>query len=164
MVLSEKPINSAALERCLTKAWGLRKPALFRHFEGNGITVQLSSQGDWNHVMDNGPEKYEYYGVVLKETEGGVRPSEMIFPSMPIWAQFIDLPPNLMNKKYGELFGGWLGKVLKVDADEDEAAWGDVLRAKVEILIEQPLVRYIFPKQKVEDAVGVWWGLVRCQI
>lgn len=89
----------------MIKAWGLHKPASFRHLGNNKFTLQLASEGDWNHVMNNGPWQFDFHAVVLKEMQGNVRPSEMRFTSLPVWDQFLDLPPGMMTKKYGEILG-----------------------------------------------------------
>jgi hypothetical protein len=48
----------------------------------------------------------------------------MVFYSMEIWVQVLDLPRDFVNKVYGELIGGWIGKYISVDVDEDRMAWG----------------------------------------
>jgi hypothetical protein len=62
--------------------------------------------------------------VLVKDFDGAVRPSEMVFYSMEIWVQVLDLPRDFVNKVYGELIGGWIGKYISVDVDEDRMAWG----------------------------------------
>ena len=159
MVLMERQVNAAALERCMLRAWGLRSPASFRHLDNNRFVVQMQSEGDWKHVMENGPWQFEYHAVVMKEIMGNIRPSEVMFTSLPLWVQFLDLPTGMMKKKYGYILGGWLGKVQGVDADEEGKVWGDVLRVRVEIPIDQPLVRAVWVKESVDDDKGVWYDV-----
>lgn len=46
---------------------------------------------------------------------------------------------------------------MLVDADEEGIARGDVLRVRVELPLDQPLVRTIFIKENQEDEIGVWY-------
>jgi hypothetical protein len=117
----------------------------------------MQSEGDWRHVMGNGPWQFEHHAIVLKEMKGNARPSEVELATLTVWVQFLDLPPGMMNEKYCHILGGWLGKVHGVDADKEGNALGDVLRVKVEIPIDQPLARAIQVKESKEDVIGVWY-------
>jgi hypothetical protein len=46
----------------------------------------------------------------------------MIFDTMDIWVRVLDLPMDMMNRAYGELIGGWIGKYISVDVDEEGMA------------------------------------------
>ena len=62
----------------------------------------------------------------------------MVFDTMDIWVRVLDLPLDMMNKAYGELFGSWLGKFIFVDVDEEGIAWGEELRIRVAIEVISP--------------------------
>uniref|UniRef100_A0A0A9A291 CCHC-type domain-containing protein n=1 Tax=Arundo donax TaxID=35708 RepID=A0A0A9A291_ARUDO len=46
-----------------------------------------------------------------------------------------------MQKSVGQKLGSWIGKVVKVEADEDGWGWGEFLRIKVQLDISKPLIR-----------------------
>jgi hypothetical protein len=124
----------------MQRAWGLHGPAQFREIGENRFVVRFSSEGDWKHAAKNGPWQFDFYPLLLKEYDGSVRPSDMVFDKMDIWVRVLDLPLDMMNVAYGELIGGWIGDYISADVDEDGTAWGEELRIRVAIRVDQPLV------------------------
>jgi hypothetical protein len=78
-VCSSRKLVIGALERAMDRAWGLHRPAQFRDIGNNRFVVRFSSEGDWKHVMNNGPWQFDFAAVLLKSYAGSVRPSDMIF-------------------------------------------------------------------------------------
>jgi hypothetical protein len=148
-----------ALDRAMQKAWGLHGPAVFKDIGDNRFVVRFHSEGDWNHAMKNGPWQFDFHVVLLKKFDGSVRPSEMIFDSMDIWVRVLDLPMDMMNQAYGMQIGGWIGKYITADVDEDGMAWGEELRIRVEVKVDQPLLRGVSLKDSVNDTEGRWFDL-----
>lgn len=83
-VCSARPLNKTVLERTMIRAWGLHKEARFRDLGSNIFEVHFGSEGDWKHVMNNGPWQYDFSVLIMKDYEGGVRPSEMVFDKIDI--------------------------------------------------------------------------------
>jgi hypothetical protein len=122
-----RKISIDALERAMQRAWGLHGPAQFREIGENRFVVRFSSEGDWKHAAKNGPWQFDFYPLLLKEYDGSIRPSDMVFDKMDIWVRVLDLPLDMMNVAYGELIGGWIGDYISADVDEDGTAWGEEL-------------------------------------
>jgi hypothetical protein len=59
--------------------------------------------------MNNGPWKFDFVVVLLKNYTESVIPSDMIFGMIDVWIRVLDLPMDMMNKLYGELIGNWVG-------------------------------------------------------
>jgi hypothetical protein len=59
--------------------------------------------------MNNGPWKFDFVVVLLKNYTESVIPSDMIFGMIDVWIWVLDLPMDMMNKLYGELIGNWVG-------------------------------------------------------
>ena len=95
----------------------------------------------------------------MKEFDGAVCPSEMVFVSMHVYARVIDLPMDTMNMVYGELIGGWIDKYIFVDVDKDGMAWGEELRIRVAVRVDQPLPRGVLVRTSDEDEEGKWFDL-----
>lgn len=83
-VCSPRPMNYSALERAMRRAWGLDREAQFRNMRDNIFVVHFGSEGDWKQSMFSGPWQFDFNVVIIKEYEGDVRPSEMIFDSVDI--------------------------------------------------------------------------------
>jgi hypothetical protein len=109
--------------------------------------------------MSNGPWQFDISVVLLKDYAGSVRPSDMVFDTMEIWVRVLDLPMDMMNRFFGELIGGWVGKFIAVDVDKDGIAWGKELRIRVAVRVDQPLIRGVSLKNKDDDPHGTWFDL-----
>jgi hypothetical protein len=148
-----------ALERAMEKAWGLHRAALFKDIGDNRFVVRFSSEGDWRHVMRNGPWQFDFNPILLQKFDGSIRPSDMVFNSLDVWVRVLDLPLDKMNRAYGELIGNWVGKFISVEVDEDGMAWGEDLRIRAEIRVGQPLMRGVNLRSLDEDVEGSWFDL-----
>jgi hypothetical protein len=125
----------------------------------NRFVVRFTREGDWNHVKKNGPWQFDFNAILIKDFDGSVRPSDMVFDTLDIYARVADLPMDMMNRVFGELIGGWIGKFISVDVDEEGIAWGEDLRIRVAIKVDQPLVRGVSIKESAKDEVGKWFDI-----
>lgn len=116
-VCSVRPMKMFVLEKMMPRAWGLHKEARFRDMGSNIFVVHLGSEGDWRHVLNNGPWQFDFSVLIMKEYEGNIRPSEMVFENIDIWVRVSDLPPDKRCEAFGTALGNWIGKVVKVDTD-----------------------------------------------
>ncbi|KAK1695860.1 hypothetical protein QYE76_012557 [Lolium multiflorum] len=158
-VCSPRRLVISALERSMERAWGLHRPAQFRDLGENRFVVRFYSEGVWKHVMKNGPWKFDFNVVLLREYDGSIHPSDMVFNSMEIWVRVLDLPMDMMNRAYGELIGGWIGKFISVEVDEDGFAWGKELRIRVAVRVDQPLMRGVNMKDYDDEVEGKWFDI-----
>ena len=149
----------SALERAMQRAWGLHRSAQFKDIGDNRFVVRFGSEGDFKHVMKNGPWQFDFNAILLEEYDGKVRPSDMSFDSLDVWVRVIDLPLDMMNRAYGELIGNWIGKFISVEVDEDGTAWGEELRIRVKIRVDKPLVRGVNLRESEEKVDGRWFDL-----
>jgi hypothetical protein len=76
-----------------------------------------------------------------------------------VWVRVLDLPMDMMNRVYGELIGGWIGRYITVEVDDEGMAWGKDLRIRVEIKMDQPLVRGVPLKESEEESEGKWFDI-----
>jgi hypothetical protein len=158
-VCSPRKLVIGALERAMLRAWGLHRAATFRDIGDNRFVVRFSSEGDWKHVMKKGPWQFDFNAILLKDLSGLVRPSDMVFDSIELWARVCDLPMDMMNRAHGKLFGNWIGKYIYADVDEDGIAWGKDLRIRVEVRVEEPLLRGISVRNSEDDVRGNWFDV-----
>ncbi|KAE8796883.1 hypothetical protein D1007_28007 [Hordeum vulgare] len=126
---SSRPLNLAVLERTMQRAWGFHKVARFRDLGKN----------------------------VFEEYDGGTRPSEMVFDTVEIWVRVHDLPPDKRTEEFGNALGNWLGKVVRVDVDEEAKAKGQHLRVRAQISVFEPLVRGFFLNSSREEKSKLWF-------
>jgi hypothetical protein len=158
-VCSPRRLVIGALERSMERAWGLHRQAQFREIGDNRFVVRFLSEGDWKHVMKNGPWQFDFHAVLLKEYDGSIRPSDMVFDTMEIWVRVLDLPMDMMNSVYGEMIGSWVGRYISVDVDDDGMAWGKELRIRVVMRVDQPLPRGIPLKDSDSEKDSQWFDI-----
>lgn len=73
---------------------------------------------------NNGPWEYNFCVLIMKNYEGNVRPSEMIFDKFDIWVRVTDLRLDKRTAAFSKALGNWLGEVVRVDVDKDGFARG----------------------------------------
>lgn len=70
-VCSTRPLKKSVLERTMPRAWGLHREAKFREIGPNIFMVQFGSEGDWKHVLNNGPWQFVFAVLVMKDYGSG---------------------------------------------------------------------------------------------
>lgn len=141
----------------MPRAWGLHREAKFKEIGPNIIMVHFGSEGDWKHVLNNGPWQYDFSVLIMKDYEGDKRPSEMVFDKIDIWVRVIDLPPDKRTEAFGKALGNWLGEIVRVDVDKEGIARGNQLRVRTKISVFEPLVRGFYLKKSKEDEERTWF-------
>jgi hypothetical protein len=72
--------------------------------------------------MKCGPWQFDFSAILLKNFDGSIRPPDLSFDTLDVWVRVSDLPMDMMNRVYGELIGGWIGKYISADVDDDGLA------------------------------------------
>ncbi|KAM0833451.1 hypothetical protein ACQ4PT_064250 [Festuca glaucescens] len=91
------------------------------------------------------------HAVLLQELDALLRPSDVRFDTMSIWTRIMDLPFGWMNDKKGLKIAKLIDKQCSVDVDEFGEASGTFLRARVAILVDQPLRRWVIVRRDGHD-------------
>lgn len=81
--------------------------------------------------------------VVLERFDIRSRPSELKFDKIKIWAWVINLPFNLLCPPWPERIAAMVGDGVTLDADAKGFAFGDCLRFRVWIRVDEPLMRWV---------------------
>jgi hypothetical protein len=129
----------------------------FKDIGDNRFVVCFTFEGDWKHVNKNGPWQFDFHPALLKDLNGAVRPSDMAFDNSDMWVRVLDLPMDMMYKVYGELVGDRIRKFILVELDEDGMAWGEDLRIRVAVRVDQPLLLDVELKESYNDTEGKWF-------
>ncbi|KAI4990891.1 hypothetical protein ZWY2020_039262 [Hordeum vulgare] len=77
--------------------------------------------------------------LIVKEYDGAPA-SEMVSEHQEIWVQSM-ISTDKRTQEFGTALGNWLGKVVRVDVDEEGKAKGQHLRVRAQISVFEPLVR-----------------------
>ncbi|KAF4375236.1 hypothetical protein F8388_000993 [Cannabis sativa] len=92
-----------------------------------------------NWAIEKGPWCVRGYSLVLlawtPTFEGPI-----VFNFLRTWIQIHNLPHEYYSKANGSLLGGLVGRVVKVDLNEENpATWGKFLKVLVDVEVEKPL-------------------------
>jgi hypothetical protein len=104
--------------------------------------LEFAEEGDFTHVIRGGPWRYRDDAVLIEALKEGEDPATLTFTSVPIWAQFKDIPFYLLSKKLARDLGKKIGSYITIDNNSRGDICDKFLRARVRIDINQPLLRW----------------------
>jgi hypothetical protein len=142
-VLNPNPLHISTIKTVLGQAWGNPRGLEFRSLGTNIFLAEFANQFDRDRVLGGSPWHISKHGVLLKFFDPLVKPSEVIFDRLSLWARIFKLPFGLMNDTRGKELAGNLGKVEAMDVDSKGRAWGDFLRVRVAINVLEPVMRCV---------------------
>lgn len=151
-VLSPNVLHIQTIMSALRPAWGNPKGLVARPVADNTFIVEFASRADKERVKEGAPWTVGKHAVLLNDFVPTLKPSEVTFDRIMLWARIINPRFEMMNKIWGELLGAKVGKVEKVDVDAQGRAWGDYLRVRVSVNVAKPLMRWVTAYSKKHKA------------
>ncbi|KAK1626236.1 hypothetical protein QYE76_000551 [Lolium multiflorum] len=152
-VLAPNNLHINTITSVIRPAWGNPKGLIVRHMGPNLFLAEFGSEADRSRVAKGGPWTLgNKHAILLKEFDVRVRPEEVVFNELMVWARIMKLGYELMNTDRGTQLASLLGTVDRLDVDENGRAWGSFLRARVTIDATEPIMRFVsvFSKKKDE--------------
>jgi hypothetical protein len=92
-------------------------------------------------VRGGSPWIFGKHALILQDYDERLRPSEIGFDRLEIWARILNIPLGWMNETCGSRAMSLIGEVRKMDVDKHGKANGPFLRARVAIDINKPVRR-----------------------
>lgn len=157
-VLSSSVLHIQTIMSGLRPAWGNPKGLEAKSVGDNIFIVEFGSRQDMVRMLEGSPWCVGKKAVLVQQFDPSLRPSEVNFNNMATWVRIYDLPFGLMNNNWGRELAKRVGSVKLVEVDASGRAWGPYLRARVEVDISKPLVRYVSvfsEKKKTIDIFNV---------
>ncbi|KAM0829725.1 hypothetical protein ACQ4PT_066699 [Festuca glaucescens] len=142
-VLAPNTLLVNTISAVLRPAWGNPKGLFIRSMGPNMFMAEFGSETDRSRAAKGGPWWVGKHAVLLKYFDVRIKPENVVFNELPIWARIFNLGYELMNDVCGKSLAACLGKVDRMDVDEKGRAWGVYLRARVIIDPLQPLMRCV---------------------
>jgi hypothetical protein len=149
--LSMVMITSRQLIDNMKKIWQIRGRINSHQLADRRFVLEFSEEGDYNHVTKGGPWSFKEDAVLIRALEVGEDPEEVTFTTMPIWAQFRDVPFYLLSKELARDLGGRLGELLFIDNDARGDLCDKIMRARVLLPIQEPIQRWIPLVDEIKD-------------
>jgi hypothetical protein len=98
----------------LRPAWGNPKGMTTKSVGDNMFIVEFASKADKDRITAEAPWTVGKHAVILNDFDAKLKPLEVFFDKLAIWAQIKNPRFELMNKLWGENLGPKLGKVEKL--------------------------------------------------
>ncbi|XBI55638.1 hypothetical protein VPH35_037413 [Triticum aestivum] len=144
-VHTTKPFSHIALYKAMRNAWAPAQGVIFKDKKPNIFLAQFLCIGDWNRVMNGGPWLFRNAAVVLEENDGLSNVEEYKLDRIAVWACIIGIPDGLMKKtEIAEKIAKKVGiPPIKVIVNEGRINPAKYLRARVHIMLDTPIVRFV---------------------
>ncbi|KAE8766970.1 hypothetical protein D1007_61738 [Hordeum vulgare] len=126
----------------------------------NTFVAEFKSRRDRDRIWDGSPWHISKNAVILAEFRDCMRPDEVQFDRLSLWARVPNLPYNLRNATWGKLIA------QQIDKDATSVQFdhvGGYLRARVSIEVKKPLRRWILitsAKRKKTDLYDIQYEQV----
>jgi hypothetical protein len=142
-VLAPNVLHIQTISAAMRPAWGNLKGLTINTAGNNLFTAEFGSMADRDRIMDGSPWRVGKHAVLLKKYDADIEPQRVVFDRLAIWARIIALPPRLMRVERGFEIARPIGVVKKIDSDDRGQCWGGFMRLRVEIAVQEPLVRVV---------------------
>jgi hypothetical protein len=115
----------------------------------NLFLAEFGSEADKSRVKKGGPWCVGQHAILLKDFDHRIKPEEIIFNELTVWAHILNLGYELMNSERGTPLASRLGHVESVDVDENGRAWGSFLQVHVTIDASAPIMHCVSVYSKI---------------
>jgi hypothetical protein len=155
-VLAPNPLHISTIRSVLCAAWGNPKGLEVNSGGVNLFVAEFARKVDKDRVSEGSPWKVSNHAVLLKDFDPAVQPSDVCFDRIVVWARIMKLPFGLMNDTKGKALASSIGLIERVDVDNKGRAWGDFLRVRVSIKVQEPLLRCVSVFSQKRQATDVY--------
>jgi hypothetical protein len=158
-VISPMALHANTIRSAMTPAWGNPYGLKIRSIGEKGdnlFVAEFGCKADMERVLAGTPWIAGKHAVILQEYNEKLKPSDIHFDRMEIWARILNLPLGWMNQQRGIRAMRLLGDVKKMDVDSDGKASGAFLRARVSIALDKPVKRGVMLRM-VKDGEPEWF-------
>ncbi|KAM0899778.1 hypothetical protein ACQ4PT_021067 [Festuca glaucescens] len=142
-VLAPNALHIQTITSAMRPAWGNPKGLVFNPAGVNLFIAKFGSKADRDRVIEGSPWKVGKHAVLMKKYDTEVRPQQVVFDRMAIWARILSLPNRLMNAQRGAEIAKNIGVIKKIESDDRGRCWGGFMRLRVEISVHDPLLRCV---------------------
>lgn len=159
-VLHRHLFHIQTITSALRPAWGNPRGLKFRSMGENTFVAEFEAQRDRDRIWLGSPWHVSKNAVVLAEFEDYMRPDEVKFDRLHLWARVPNLPYNLRDDSWGKLIAQQIDKeATSVQFDHV----GGFLRARISHDVSKPLRRWILidsAKRKKTDLYDIQYEQV----
>ncbi|KAE8787260.1 hypothetical protein D1007_38881 [Hordeum vulgare] len=159
-VLAPNTLHISTIGSVLRLAWGNPRGLEFHPLGPNRFMAEFGCKADKDRVLLGSPWMINTHYILFKEFDPILRPSDVRFDTLSLWAHIMNLPFGFMNDVRGKALASKMGKVEKTDVDDKGRAWGDFLCVRVSVDVNLPLMRCVSVLSQKRNTTDVYQGLV----
>ena len=124
----------------LRPAWGNPGGLQFRSTGANTYVAEFEAQRDRDRVWAGSPWRINKNAVILAEFEDCMRPDEVSFDRLQVWARVLNLPYNLGDEAWSLPIARMIDKEVQIAKLDHN---GGYLRARFSVDVNKPLRRWV---------------------
>jgi hypothetical protein len=107
----------------------------------NWVLLNFEDEINMERVITNGPWSFDKFFILLQRIEDDSLFSQVSFTNITLWAQIHDLLVCHIKPETGWTIGGTLGKVERVDSEDETRGGSNFVRVRLSIDVQAPLCR-----------------------
>ncbi|KAH7835689.1 hypothetical protein Vadar_028793 [Vaccinium darrowii] len=162
-VFQGKNLKAPRLVDILKVAWRTRESFYVDEWNNNVFLFRFDNEEDRNNIIREGPWSVMNNLMVLIPLMDGMVVSELNFNVCPFRVQIHGLPVEKLSRANAEIIGNRMGKLLALETTPDGLCLSrGFLRVRVEINIEQPLLKGFWLKRR-NDSNRDRWISFKCE-
>ncbi|KAL5796050.1 hypothetical protein ACOSQ2_000870 [Xanthoceras sorbifolium] len=112
-LVSNREVNREAFRNTIASIWRTKSEVEVESIGVNLFVFRFGCSWDRKRVLEGGPWSFDKNLLVLKETVGIGRISEIDFSLAPFWIQIYNLPLACINRNMGLFLGGLIGPLKR---------------------------------------------------
>ena len=101
-VLAPNPLHITTIRSVLRPAWGNPKGLEIRPLGVNLFMAEFACKADLDRIRGGSPWTVSKHAVLFKDFDPTVRPADICFDRLSVWARILHLPFGLMNDTHGK--------------------------------------------------------------
>lgn len=99
-MLHRNILHIQTITNVLRPAWGNPRGLDFKSVGENTFVAEFANRRDRDRVWQGAPWHISKHVVILSDFDECMRPSELRFDKLQMWARVVNLPFNLRNEKW----------------------------------------------------------------
>ena len=152
-VLHRTKFHFQTISSALRPAWGNPKGLIFRPAGENMYVAVFDHKRDYDWVWEGSPWHVSRHAVILSEFDDCMRPSELRFDKIKVWARVANLPFHLRKDKWAKMIAQQIDPMAEMIQFDHE---GGYLRSRVSLAVKEPLRRWVLIESAKRKSTNIY--------
>lgn len=140
--LTNQAYNFNIMRSRMASIWKPGKGVLFKDIGNERFLIQFFHILDLRRVVDGGPWSFDNHPLIIHNLQVGDIPTKVLLNKLLFWVQIHNIPHGLFTEKVGRSLGNFIGTFVQYDESNKGAAWKPYMRIRVELNVDNPLMRW----------------------